>query len=63
MYGVKAIKYLLIFLNTKVYVTKTLLIFSQIIACVATVMMLLETATINKYWYNNKINKTTTTDK
>ena len=63
MYCVKAIKYLLIFVNTKVYVTKILLNCSQIIACVATVMMLLETATINKYWCNNKINKTTTTDK
>ena len=33
------------------------------IACVATVMILLQIATINKYCYNNKINKTTTADK
>ena len=29
----------------------------------ATVMMLLRTSKIDKYWYNNKINKTKTTDK
>ena len=33
------------------------------IACVATVMILLQIATIYKYCYNNKINKTTTADK
>ena len=32
------------------------------IACVATVIMS-RTATINKYYCNNKINKTTTTNK
>ena len=31
-------------------------------ARVATVMILLQIAMINKYCYNNKINKTTTTD-
>ena len=33
------------------------------IAYVATVMILLQIATINKYCYNNKINKNTKTDK
>ena len=33
------------------------------IACVATVMILLQIATINKYYYNNKIKKNTKTDK
>ena len=32
-------------------------------ACVATVMMLLRTAKINKYCNNNEVNETTTTDK
>ena len=40
-----------------------MLIFPKIIACVATVTMLLQIATINKYCYNKKNNKTTTTDK
>ena len=31
--------------------------------CVATLMILLQIALINKYCYNNKINKTNTTDK
>ena len=31
-------------------------------ACVATVMIILRIATINKYCYNNEINKTTITD-
>ena len=37
--------------------------FSENYTCVATVMMLLRTATIDKYWYNNKIHKTVTTNK
>ena len=37
--------------------------FPKIIAFVATVMILSRIATINKYCYNNKINKTTTTNK
>ena len=35
----------------------------KIIACVATEMILSQTATTNKYCYNNKINKSTTTNK
>ena len=34
----------------------------RILACMAT-EMLLQTATFNKCYYNNKINKTTTTNK
>ena len=39
------------------------IIFPKIIACMATVIMLLRTATINEYCYNGKINKTPTADK
>ena len=38
-------------------------ILPKIIAYIVKLMMLPQTATINKYCYNNKITKTTTTNK
>ena len=40
-----------------------MLTFPKIIAYEATVKIMLQTATITKYCYNNKVKKTTRTDK